>query len=382
MRQQLFDHFQTFYNQGKSTLKPRRFLIGLVLLWLPVFLTSCVKAQIVIDVQENGSVDMATALGLTTQAKALMGSQGYNPNTLLDEAFSGVDSTVTTRQWTEGEYEWVEGKITLPSLEELNHRMTETNELVQSFTLVKERGLLKDRFVLDAVLEPFNQDLETSSDYSFDPSGMLEFRVLVRLPGTLIETNGVYDQNQDAMAWVVNSTSPVSLHAVSELWNWVNIGIMGGGIGLVLLLIVIGTVLLTTNRKKSIRKKAALQNQRSAIQRTKKPSKEVIATPVSMPDHNDEPIAIPESNLLSQLKIRKLLEQANLHVLKNTGVIFESPTELRLAWPDPDHTGSQYEILVQTAGETKITVNGTACDANLQDVQTALLANLRLLKAM
>jgi hypothetical protein len=379
------------YDDDGNLVPPRRVIIpaSIILLCLLLLSSGCIKAQIVLDVHENGMSDVAFALGVTSQAKALMSTQGSNPNQLLNTAFSSGESAVSTRQWTEGDYEWTEGKVSSISLEELNKRMNIIKDMVQSFSLVKESGLLKNRFVLDLVLQPFLSNNENSgSDLLFDPSGMFEFRILARMPGKVIETNGVYDQDQAALLWMADNHAPVTIHAVSEVWNWVNIGIFGGGVGLLVIFALIGSVLLTRDQPKRQLLKASENNQRSVGPQVNNHPIMQPALPASKPDKPVEQARSPLTDrpsapgLLARLQVRNLLEQVNLHILRNSGVIFETPDELRLAWPDPHQPGNQYEIRIRSVGEATITVNEMPCTASLEEIKTALLANLKKLKTM
>lgn len=354
-----------------------------ILIALLLVSSGCVKAQIAIDVHENGTADVALALGLTSQAKALIGSQGENPSQIMSEALSDTSITASTRQWVEGDYEWMEGKISLPSLDALNKRMNSNQALVRSFSLVRERNLLQDRFVLDAVLEPMSDNItETDSEFSFDPSGMFEFRVLVRLPGKIVETNGVYDQDQSALAWIAASKSPTTIHAVSEVWNWVNIGIIGGGSVLVILLLIVGGVFLAAGLTKGKRKKAPQNVRRPSSPRMETPAK---VEPASPAEKSVPPACLTTASkpdLLLQLQVRDLLEQVNLHILKNTGVIFVSPDELCLAWPDVAGPEGQREIVVRAGGDEEISVNDVLCPADRNEIQAALVKQLKQMKAM
>jgi len=226
-------------------------LVGLILLCLVLLSSGCVKAQMLLDVHENGLSDMSVALGLTSEAKALMSTQGVNIDQLMNKAFSNSNKAVTTRQWTDGDYEWTEGTVSSLSIEDVNKRMNDNQGMVKSFNLVQEPGLFKNRFVLDMVLQPFANSMGTpNSNQTINPSGMVEFDMLVRLPGKVIETNGVYDQDQNALEWMVDYNSPVTIHAVSEVWNWVNIALFGGAVVLIIILFLLGVAILVLNQTK------------------------------------------------------------------------------------------------------------------------------------
>jgi hypothetical protein len=379
------------YEIDNSRLSRNRLnlFVSLILLCLILVSSGCIKTQVMLDVHENGLSDMSVAMGLTSQAKALMSTQGTNIDQLMNKSFSNSPSAVTTRHWTDGDYEWIEGKVSSITMEDLNKRLSDNKGMVQSFNLVQEPGLLKNRFVLDMVLQPFADTTGTSnSNQLFDPGGMVEFQMLVRMPGKLIETNGVYDKDQNALAWIADYHSSVTIHAVSEVWNWVNIGILGGGAGLVFILVLIGAVIWVRNQPKKQPLRTPTKSCRSinpslTINTTAQPPRPL--SKPAIPAEQEKPLISvnpPAPGLLVRLGVRDLLEQANRHVLKNSAVIFETPNEFLLAWPNPDRPGSQREIRISSSGGSNITVNSIPCGDNLIEIKTALIEALKQLKTM
>jgi hypothetical protein len=351
-------------------------------------LSGCIKAQISLDIHENGTSDVGMAMGLTSQLKELMNIQGVSFDQMMNKTLSTSDYKVSTRSWTEGDYEWTEGKMSSMSFIDLNKRFTGDQELFKNFSLVKEPGLIKNRFVLDLTMQPTSNLNNLNTDSTVDTSGMVEIQFLAHMPGQVVETNGVYDSNANALKWIADNNLPVTIHAVSETWNWLNIGIFGGGVGLVLIHLLVGVIVLTRNPTKKQSVKSSIISQVPSTQVTKNPQEKPVVRTISEPIYPNEsvvpatPINSPGPGLLVNLRVRNLLEQVNDHVLKNSGVIYETPNELHLAWPDPARPGSQLEIQVHAVGESSLFVNGTQCAANIKEIQAALIASLKQMKVL
>lgn len=194
-----------------------------------LLLSSCVKMRMTIRVAPDGSGTFGAAVGMTQEVQALLGAGGQDPASVITQAFyeklveQATDLEV--RQWSEGEFEWVEVADRFDNLDELNQTLN-GSELFERFSVTRERGLLKNRFVLAARMTPsFDvQGLPQEFLGFVDPSAVAEVGLAVHLPGKIVETNGVLNSETGAVEWSLAGGEPLEVRAVSEAWNWVSIG--------------------------------------------------------------------------------------------------------------------------------------------------------------
>jgi len=198
--------------------------------WIPLFivclllapcLSGCVKGQASIVVEPDGSGAIGLALGMTSQARAMLSTSGEDPLNEMSAAMQGSSEgeEVSVRQWTEGEYEWTEATRRFEDPDELNELMNET-EFFDDFTLSRVAGFPKNRFVLDGTLQSDTME-SPSADVDFDPSGFFQFDLTVTLPGEITETNGIYvGDAANKVSWPLLAGGTRVVRATSEVWNW------------------------------------------------------------------------------------------------------------------------------------------------------------------
>lgn len=208
-----------------------------------------VEVQVTLDVQANGSGTFSVAMGMSRGLRNLLQGRDEDPMLLFTRSLSKEDEVIALRRWDDGNLEWVEGSVPFANLKELNQHM-QGNELISDFSLVKQKSLLKDRYVLDAIINPLFED---TGESSIDPSSFLDFQLIVRLPGEVVETNGFYDLSSQGVAWSISGKEHETLHAVSEVQSWGNLGILlwVGSAALSLLLlgsVAVAAVWLKKNR--------------------------------------------------------------------------------------------------------------------------------------
>jgi hypothetical protein len=354
------------------------------LLWLVLasVLSGCFKVRMTIDVQPNGSGNLGIALGMTDQAKTLVASQWGDPMQTLSKNLgvsSGNSPDVKVTRWTDGDYEWVQGEVAYKDLNELNNKMSQT-DLFDSFSVTRQPGIFRDRFILNASLKPFMEDTNTTNTSNFgniDPSAFIEFQIAVHLPGSIIETNGILDgQNSSTMLWTVNSKQSITMQATTEAWNWFNIGIAGGSVGLAILVIGGFVLLVITSRSKPRRGFSA---QTTAYRMP--PSNGNISDPKKLPQIHTQPEAIlpvqpsPSisptfpNDMLITIGARSLLHNVNRFLLKDIGLVSEAPNELNLQWPCVPGSGEMQGIHIKLISQQQVTINGQAFPANHEGVK-------------
>lgn len=216
------------------------------LLLFALLLNSCAKADFGISVNPDGSGTMSGALGLTPQARALIASQGDGEDPLesLATQEDGPYAGGTVKRWVDGDYEWAERTVTFRSIDELNQRLSKLT-LFERAQFTKQTGLLKDTFVLDAVAKPMSSDApQTANDSGPDMDTLVQMRLSVYMPGTVVRSNGVPDGNNTSRhVWTLSSKRSVTIQITSEAWNWLHIGFLAAGLLLVVGLTVGGLVL-------------------------------------------------------------------------------------------------------------------------------------------
>lgn len=232
-------------------MKSSHKLLKLVIcLFLTIPLAGCFKGEFFVDIHPNGSATVAGSYGLNTEAKLLLGMQGEN----LEEQLFDLNTngeTARTSRWVDGEYEWVKVERDFETLEEVNKSFQEV-EIIDHFSLTRKTGLFQNQFILDAEFD-FSTTEGTSTDsLGFSASDMINFRFLARLPGSVIETNGLKDINDpNLLVWTINIDGVSPIHAKSVTWNYLNIGLIAAGFFLLAILFILLFVLFILTRIKS-----------------------------------------------------------------------------------------------------------------------------------
>lgn len=180
--------------------------------------SGCVKSLISIEVARDGSGTVGMALGMDEEARAFVGEEGIDPIESLNEELSAEpQEEVAVRRWTEGDYEWVEVKRNFDNLDEL-HEITAGAEMFERFALIRDAGLLKDTFTLEAEFtSPLEDEVDTES--LFDPGAFFEMDFSATLPGKVTYTNGSWSEDTSAITWDLRSSGPTVISARSEVWN-------------------------------------------------------------------------------------------------------------------------------------------------------------------
>ena len=364
---------------------------SLLLLVVALALASCLKVRVAVDVKPDGSGILGLATGMTQQAKALAASQGGDPMQTLAENLSESPSNpqdVKITRWTEGEYEWVQGEVAFKNLDDLNERMSRM-DFFETFSITRQPGLFRDRFILNAHLKPLS-DSTNASDSSglgdIDPSAFIEIQMAVRLPGDVIETNGVFDgKNSSNMLWTVGNKQAITMQATSETWNWLNIGIISGGIGV----LVIGGIGLLSIVSLKLVKKSNSPVARTNTNRLPSPSRTNAAflkkplkvgqtdaiTSVQFTSPTVSP-TIP-SNLLVTIGARSLLQDVNHFLLRGVGAISETSDELLLEWPVIPGGSAMYSLHIKLVSQHQVTINGQIFPATHEGLKIGIATCLR-----
>jgi hypothetical protein len=364
-------------------------------------LTGCLKVRLAVDVKADGSGTVGFALGMTQQAKALASSQGEDPMQILTRDLSESPSNpkdVKISRWTEGEYDWMQGEVAFQNLDELNERMARV-EYFESFLITRQPGILRDRFILDARLKPLAEntsDSRSSGTLNIDPSAFIEIQMIVRLPGDIIETNGIFDgADTSKLLWTVGSKQAISVSAISETWNWMNIVVIGGG-SLVAFIAIVGVILLiaTTRPKRKMGTKKSTVHQANhklphppsspsiKATLTKDTSTTHLVSELRMPGHLDAPEKQPARSydLLIRIGAHSLLQDVNHFLLKDAGKITEAPGELCLEWRTSPGSGGVQAIHIKLINQHEAAVNNQVFPATHEGMKAGISVCVREIK--
>src|SRR5258706_9740394 len=174
----------------------RIFILGVVGIITTIGLTGCFKGEIAVDVKQNGSGILNLAIGMTQQAKVFAASQGTDPFQDINKSLgNGTDTPkdVKVTTWIDGDYEWTKAEKEFANLDEIN-KVLNGKKLFNNFSLTRSHSLLRDEFTLQAEFAPLNSNT-SGNDSGVDPSAFIQMSFSARLPGKIIETNGLTDIN-------------------------------------------------------------------------------------------------------------------------------------------------------------------------------------------
>ena len=216
-------------------------------------LTGCVKSEVSVDVNTDGSGLVGIAIGMTQEAKSMLDLQGLGLSTeggikgqlekmMLNQAISTTGVQFDT--WTDGDYEWLKMEKEAGSVEEINQLAAQSN-LFKSFTLTQKIGFFQNEFNLNAEISPLTAGLPDLGGFQLDTSSMMEVRFALSLPGSVTQTNGTQNPAEpNKMTWVVQGSQPMVVQASSVAWNWLNIGLVMSALAVLMIVLVILAVLV------------------------------------------------------------------------------------------------------------------------------------------
>jgi hypothetical protein len=349
------------------------------------------------------------AVGITRQVKELLASQseGKDPMQSITESLSeqlGVSNPqdMNVKRWTEGEYEWVQGDVDFRDLNDLNERVSRS-DYFESFSVTRQSDIFRDRFVLNGRLKPLKDSAISNPDDTPSPGGMpglsnadpatfIEIQAAVRLPGNVVQTNGVRNSGSSEILWTASSDQTVTMQATSESWNWLNIGIAGSAVGVGILAIAGVALFLTgTSRSKSRKSPATARvtpDRLSSVLSSSSNSKGVVKTSPQPQVHTQAdatssvrstpPISpVAPTDMLATIGARSLLQDVNHFLLKDAGTIREAPGEVLLEWPVLPGAAEMHTIHIRLLSQQQIMVNGEIFPTTQEGVKMGIVNCLR-----
>ena len=204
-----------------------------------IALSGCMKVRSAMNVNADGTGTIALALGINAQAKAMFASQGQGVDPLQamedPERNTGLGFTPDkVNRWVDGDYEYREVVKNFTTLDEARQLLTRANtDFFKSFSITREAGFWKERFIIDAEIVSFADNATAASSGSafsnVDVSTFVDVQFAVKLPGQIVENNGVRDAVDPALSvWKMQSKVPTKVRLVSETWNVRNLGLLFG----------------------------------------------------------------------------------------------------------------------------------------------------------
>jgi hypothetical protein len=322
-------------------------LIDLVLL---LGLSGCFKAEVSIDVKPNGSGIMSFAIGMTQQAKAFVASDDTDPAKAVKQTLATGDSApedVKVMSWIDGDYEWTKAEKEFANLDEINNAL-HGNKLFNNFSLTRNHRLLRDEYILEAELVRIDSN-SSGNNFNVDPAAFIQMSFSARLPGKIMETNGLQDVNDpNRMVWNVASKKAVAIHARSVTWNWVSISAIAG------LILLFGVVAVG-----SIGYLVYAGSHKSETVNVKQPGSS---------------LEIPTADF-EGLGIEKLLLEINDTVLKSAGQIQKTTGKITLVWKN--RLNQQRIIEIKALDGDQISINDQVIPATKERAKTAIIDALR-----
>lgn len=335
--------------------KTKAALLLLVAVWL---LTGCVKLNVDLVVNRDGSGVYGLAMGTTPELMAL----ARDGNEDLAGDFTRPAATglaFELNEWTDGETSWLGGEVTFDSPETLNRFIRDENQdMFETFALRRERGLLKDRFVFDARISGSGEEFN-EAEMVVDPSLFVGAKMSVQLPGEVVESNGVLNVNTAGYEWTIDLDKGANIHMVSEVWNWLNIALFGTGLGALALLslVTIGGGVIWTLRQRSSARAA--------------PGKSLSSR---APVRNAPELFPAATELLAAIKARKYLEQTNRKLFQGQGDIAETAGAITLSWLE---RGARQQIVIRAVNTETVTINDQPVPATEAGVRQGLINHLK-----
>jgi hypothetical protein len=315
-------------------------------------LTGCFKGEVSIDVKQNGTGTISLAIGMTQQAKALAASQSSNPSQDISKSLAdgiGATPNVKSTTWIDGDYEWTKAEKEFANLDEINKALG-GNKLFNNFSLTRSHSLLRDEFTLEAEFAPLNNNASgNNSGIQVDPSAFIQMSFSARLPGKIVETNGLTDINDpNRMVWAMASKQSVSIKARSTAWNWTSIVAISGFLFFIGVVIVGGVGFVVHAR---LQKGKALKKNQLVVN-----------------------VPVPEMDFAA-LGVEKLLLQINEKVLDSKGQIQAQPGGITLIWKDAQD--QERFINVKALAGNKVSINDRVYLATKKDIQAGIIDILR-----
>jgi len=201
----------------------------IALLLAAFFLSSCAQTQIEVTIREDFSGVVNLAVGIATKAyvwiEMTSEEDPFDSFQQFLQKQSGNQHTPFSR-YRSGDYDWAEGALKFDNLEELKDLLMNTGAF-QSVSIHLKRDIFADWITFDAVLDMPEMVASVGMDAQEKPAAgentngisWMDTQFRLKLPGKIISTNGVVDEN-GGLVWKGNNETPIVITVTSEFIRW------------------------------------------------------------------------------------------------------------------------------------------------------------------
>lgn len=260
----------------------RRYVVLFAL--LAIALTACrVESNVILNIEEDGSATVGAELGMDEDFQALISDSGAAPDDLFSDLPDfGGDDVVTTER-TEGDMTFFGVATAVDDLSSFDMSATQA-DVFSSFEYQSD----DESASLNATLSATDLGEFGGGDLPIDPSQITdEFfsaNVIVRMPGTVKESNADSVLSDGALVWKIPFTGSVDISATSTFGetsrSWILLILL-----LVLLIGIVAAIVATiVSRKESQKAVAAATAAHEATSPPPPPTEEAAASETVTPD--------------------------------------------------------------------------------------------------
>jgi hypothetical protein len=348
---------------------------------LALVLSGCITTNTSIVINSDGSGEIITALGLPNQFTASMSSRGIDPITDLRRSLSKqLGYKVSSKQWNDADFEWLQVTRLFESVDELNDLLSNMS-FVDHFRLQRVRHFLKDQFIIDARFyfdqssNPFLDVMGEDQAFSnINIAESIDSKISLRLPGRILETNGVYDPSTKTVLWETNDTNTIEIQVRSEKMNNLSLILT---ITLAFIAIALSTIIVLLIKRIRRKSKPIVEDEVVSQRLVESIQIEEEGEEIAPAPETDQTPVIPPSKILAMIGARELLEQVNTHVLNNHGNISIGKGAIRLVWRDQHDEAVTRGIMITVQDAETILINGVPFPATREATRQGLISCLK-----
>lgn len=191
----------------KHINKLQRLILYVIFTFITV---GCANASIVVNVEDDYSGNLQIVFGVEQRMLAMMRSQGSDP---FEEAGNNMDEEwVAEEQWIANDMQWMSFARDFKDLPELRYVIARM-PILSGLTL--DQNGREISFM--GAIEPMNTGESGATQMDSMMAGMINFSLNVRLPGEMVETNGVLDRDTNLYRWQINPLNRTEVSIKNEI---------------------------------------------------------------------------------------------------------------------------------------------------------------------
>lgn len=227
----------------------KQFGLFIFLASIILVLFGCADASIVVNVADDYSGNVQIVIGMDQRLLAMARAQGEDP-------LAGINSEMP-QGWIRAE-EWVENGMQWLRLERSFDDLDELQDIFLNMPILRNVVIAQNGREISfmGAVEPMNNGQSNNSQMESMTAGMVNFRLNVRLPGEMTETNGVFDRDKNAYSWQLdfyestNVTFKTQISLIDYIRN--DLGLLFTVVvsGLLLILVVVSVLVYLESRRR------------------------------------------------------------------------------------------------------------------------------------